>query len=46
MGQNKKIENFLACFRRISRDEKSYLVGIDGSLAVRMYQRKCTAETQ
>src|SRR5210317_147010 len=31
---------------RISRDEKSYLVGIDGSLVDRMYQRKCTAETR
>jgi hypothetical protein len=30
----KKIETALG---GISRDEKSYLVGIDGSLAVRMY---------
>jgi hypothetical protein len=28
----------------ISRDEKSYLVDIDGSLAVRMYERKGVAE--
>jgi hypothetical protein len=46
MGQNKTIKTSWSTLGGISRDEKSYRVATDGSLAVRMYEGKCVSETR